>query len=139
MFNNQLHIGTLFGMILLAPTVMFGIGIVNDYQPNNESDEFYFMLIVWLALMIASFGLLAKQIWAIQMTSIIIIITTLLALWGITMDNGVFDEPFTFIGLIIGFGVFCFGTIALLNNDLVLQQFGAKEEYNDLDDILDDI
>lgn len=137
MFNNKLHIGQLFGLILLAPAIMFGVGILNEYSVYGFSEDVIFMLVVWAVLTVSAFGLMAKEVWALKVTSILIIGTLLLAMWGMTMDTDITEEPFTFIGLIMGFACFAFGAVALLNNKMVLDAFDAEENHNEFDDILD--
>lgn len=139
MFDNKLHIGQVLGLILLAPSIMFGVGILNEYLNGfyTFNDEVIFMIAVWIVLTVNAFGLMAKQIWALKVTSLLIIGLFILAIWGMTMDEDMTEEPFTFIGLIMGFACFAFGAVALLNNELVLTAFGAKEKFDDLEDILD--
>jgi fucose 4-O-acetylase-like acetyltransferase len=138
MFKNKMHIGQILGLILLAPFLVLGLGMMNDFQNLGFNEEFIFMLAVFSIGMANVAGLMFKKYWALELTSFLLIGLFLIALWAIILDINLHDEPFTFAGLIFGFGVFCFGSVALLNNELVLNAFGQKETYHDLDDILDD-
>ena len=137
MFKNKIHIGQIFGMILFAPFLVFGLGIMGDFQNSGFNEEFMFMVAIFSIGMTNAAGLVFKKYWALQLTSVLLIGLFLIALWAILSDIDLHNEPFTFAGLIFGFGIFCFGSVALLNNELVLNAFGKKETYNDLDDILD--
>jgi hypothetical protein len=138
MFKNKMHIGQILGLILLAPFLVLGLGMMNDFQNSGFNEEFIFMLAVFSIGMANVAGLMFKKYWALELTSFLLIGLFLIALWAIILDINLHDELFTFAGLIFGFGVFCFGSVALLYNELVLNAFGQKETYHDLDDILDD-
>lgn len=134
MFNNKLHLGTLFGLILSAPTILMMLLTATE---SGSNEGFYILVGICLALITSCIGFFSKQVWALKLTSFMIIGVYALLLFTILYENGMANETFELLGIIVTMSVFTFGSVALLNNDIVLEKFGAKETYDDLDDILD--
>lgn len=137
MFNNRLHLGTVFGLILLAPIILILSVVIAELEYGDYyTEDILIFGAVLLLLSTSAVGMFTKKVWALRLLSFILIGILVLSTFGM-LSEGVDLIDIEMIGIFLMIGLFVFGSIALLNNDIVLEQFGAKETFDDLDDILD--
>lgn len=137
MFKNKLHLGTIFGITLLAPIILIVSLVIAELEYDDVIMEEMLIFLAFLGLFIAcAVGMFTKKVWALRLTSFMLIAVLGLSLLGMLSEGNDFID-IEMLGLFLMICLFVFGSIALLNNDIVLEQFGATETYDDLDDILD--
>ncbi|MFK7950470.1 MAG: hypothetical protein AB8G11_22985 [Saprospiraceae bacterium] len=137
MFKNKLHLGTIFGITLLAPIILITSLVIAELKYDDVMIEEILIFLIFLALfIICAVGMFTKKVWALRLTSFMLTAGLVLCLLGMFLEENDFID-IEMLGLFLMVCLFVFGSITLLNNNIVLEQFGVQETYDDLDDILD--
>lgn len=136
MFRNRLHLGTIFGIIFLAPSLFFLALIILEFDYGYIIEDLVVYLSAFLLFITCSIGFYYRKKWALYLASLIILIVCLIATYFMFFVSFIYID-YDSLGFLVMFYMLFFGIISLLNNEQVLNQFGKKESDNDLDNILD--
>ena len=142
MLRNKLPFGTIFGLIFSAPIALILLLFLDSLNYFDFDEDDLILLVVFLVILIfaitVAVGLFRNKLWALRIFTFLLIIAAII-FTGVLIDSigSYFGSPLFWIGSVLAIAFFTFGAVAMLNNDVVLQQFGVEETDESLDDILD--
>ena len=145
MLRNKLLFGTIFGLIFSAPIVFSLSFVLNSWYDLHftVATGILLLLAIYLGILIfavtVAVGLFRNKLWALRTFTFLLIIAAAITSISVLADSFEYDYEFIIFGIgrVLAIATFTVGAVAILNNDVVLQQFGVEEADEILDDILD--
>ena len=143
MLRNKLPFGTIFGLIFSAPIALILLLFLDSLNYFDFDEDDLILLVVFLVILIfaitVAVGLFRNKLWALRTFTFLLIIAAAITSIAVLADSFEYDYEFIIFGIgsILAIATFTVGAVAILNNDVVLQQFGVEEADESLDDILD--
>ena len=143
MLRNKLPFGTIFGLIFSAPIALILLLFLDSLNYFDFDDDDLMLLVVFLVILIfaitVAVGLFRNKLWALRTFTFLLIIAAAITSIALLIESFEYDYEFIIFGIgsVLAIASFAVGAVAILNHDAVLQQFGAEEADESLDDILD--
>ena len=143
MLRNKLPFGTIFGLIFSAPIALILLLFLDSLNYFDFDEDDLILLVVFLVILIfaitVAVGLFRNKLWALRTFTFLLIIAAAITSIAVLIESFEYDYEFIIFGIgsVLGIASFTVGAVAMLNNDVVLQQFGVEEADESLDDILD--
>ena len=143
MLRNKLPFGTIFGLIFSAPIALILLLFLDSLNYFDFDEDDLILLVVFLVILIfaitVAVGLFRNKLWALRTFTFLLIIAAAITSIAVLIESFEYDYEFIIFGIgsVLGIASFAVGAVAILNHDVVLQQFGVEEADESLDDILD--